>query len=181
MDDAGNVVLGKHATFVDLLQHGAVDEETLRGYRTAMTVRNPFDSLYSAWFKKKYSYVPLLDDPSAFIHRLPGFVTEMEFVREHTFSEWVIENYRALGDDGQKRHLYGRYLHYTDTVLRFEHLQQDLADFLEACELPDIGPVPVTNVTEGREKSYQEHYTDEARELIATVYCLDLERFGYEF
>ena len=41
----------------------------------------------------------------------------MMFIKDHSFSEWIIENYSSLADDDVDRHMNGKFLHYADRVI----------------------------------------------------------------
>ncbi|MGL5873094.1 MAG: sulfotransferase family 2 domain-containing protein [Xenococcaceae cyanobacterium] len=182
LDEKGNIKIDrKHSTFAELIEHEILPKQTVRDFLTFVTVRNPFESLYSAWYKKKFTYTQLLEQKNAFIHKKPGFLEDMMFIRDRSFSEWIVENYLRLAEDSHQRHLNGNYLAYTDRILRFENLNKDFQELLQEFNIPYPGDIPVINKTEGKPTDYKQHYSSEAREIIEKAYCLDLEKFSYQF
>lgn len=170
----------KHTRLRELLRSGLLSEEERERLTVFTAVRNPYDSLVSLWSKYVGAYVPLLDDPEAFIHDQPRMVKDIEFCRDHSFAEWVEFRYGSKRD-GTRRHLYGGYIDDVDRILRFESLQQDLDQLLSDLEAPPLPPIPVLNKTENRDDDYREHYDDRSRAIVRDVFAADLERFGYRF
>jgi hypothetical protein len=182
LDEVKNIkVAKKHCTFADLINYQILQKHIVKKYLTFVTVRNPFESLYSAWYKKKYTYTELLEDKNSFIYKKPGFLEDMIYIRDNSFSDWVVKTYEKLAQDNVKRHLDGTYLNYADRVLRFEYLNEDFKKMIQDYNLPYPGEIPVINKTEGKPSNYREFYTTEAREIITKTYSLDLEKFSYHF
>ena len=182
LDDGGIIkVEKKHSAFKDLIQNGVVDRDIVKSFLTFITVRNPFDSLFSAWYKKKFTYTKLMKEKDSFIFKKPGFLEDMLFVKDRTFSEWIVKNYQKLAEDGVKRHLNGKFLHHADRVMRFESLNEDFKDILQEYDISYPGKIPIINQTEGKPKDYRQHYTTEARAIVEQAYSLDLKKFSYEF
>lgn len=179
-EDGEIVTPRKHTTVAQLIESGLLEREELESLFVFSSVRNPFDSLVSLWVKKRTSYQPLLDDPDSFVHQTPGFAEDMEFVLDHTFSEWIERQYADLVGDGRQRHLYGPYLRDVDHVMHFESLQDDLDDVMQHLGAAPI-EIPLLNPTEGRREDYRSYYTGRARAIIESVFAADLERFGYRF
>lgn len=171
----------KHCTFTDLIDFNIVEKHIIRKYLTFVTVRNPFESLYSAWYKKKFTYVKLLDDKNSFIYKKPGFLKDMLYIKDHEFSDWIVSNYKHLAEDNTKRHINGAYLNYAERILKFERLNEDLRQVIEDNNIPYPGDIPIINKTEGKPSNYREFYTSEAREIIEKTYFLDLKEFSYCF
>lgn len=179
-EDGDIAVPRKHTTVPQLVDAGLLERKELKELFVFSSVRNPFDSLVSLWVKKRTSYQPLLDDPDSFVNQTPGFAEDMEFVVDHTFSEWIERQYADLVGDGRQRHLYGPYLRDVDHVMRFENLQDGLDDVMRHLGAPPI-EIPLLNPTEGRRDDYRTYYTDRARSIVESVFAADLERFGYRF
>ena len=93
LDENGKVTLKqKHTTLPELKEAGLVDDAFLASVHTFTTVRNPFDSLVSLWTKKKYKYVGRkLKDPNSIVNKLRSYAKDLDFIQDHTFSEWVVE------------------------------------------------------------------------------------------
>lgn len=181
-DDDGFIIVDKkHSTFEDLVIHNILPEETVDSFLTFVTVRNPFDSLYSVWYKKRETYVKLIDDPDSWVHKKPGYVEDMYFIRDHSFSDWIISKFEDLSKDNKSRHLSEKFLKKADRVLKFEELNDELKKLFDEYNIPYPGEIPVLNKTVGRSDDYRVHYNEEARKVVEKTYDLDLESFGYSF
>ena len=179
-NSAGTIVVDKkHLTFSDIKNYKIIAEKFLDKYLKFVTVRNPFDSLYSLWYKMKNTYVPLLNDNESWIYRKPGYLENMKFVKDHTFSEWIIRTYSQKLDE--PTHLYNSHLKLTNRVIRFERLKDDLQKVLEDLYVDIKVDIPVLNKTDGRESDYKISYSKEAQEIVRKVFYPDLKRFGYTF
>lgn len=182
LDDNGHVVVDrKHGTLDDLITHGILEPARAEKLFKFTTVRNPFDSLVSLYVKKRTSYRPLLDDEDSFVNRKPGFAEDMQFVMEHSFSEWVQRQYALRPFARRTRHLYARYIKGMDYIMKFENLQ---ADFNQAMEMIGVDrriEIPLLNPTEERDPDYRSYYDRRARKTVERAFRDDLTRFGYEF
>ena len=178
-DDNGKIVYQKkHTTLPELKKLGLVDDEMLRDYTVFTTVRNPFDSLLSLWTKKKFKYTSLRDDPESFVNTLPGYREDMEFIENHSFSEWLEHFF-----EGKKRPTVNRkHAEGVDRLLRFETLQQDFERLLEECTPSgETFVIPVVNETDNRDKDYKGAYDDKSRRYIEEKFAGDLRDYGYAF
>ncbi len=175
--DGEIVVQRKHSTTGDLIDYGLLPEDRVRDLFVFCTVRNPFDSLVSLWSKKRSEYQPLLDDPDSFVNRLPGFRDDMEFVLNHTFSEWVEERL----SDAKPTSMYDGFVEHADAVMRFERLDRDFPQVMRRIGLRRLREIPVLNTTDSRDDDYRRYYTHRARRIVQRVYGPDLDRFGYRF
>src|SRR5437764_7661973 len=115
----------KHSTLEELIQHGLLTGEEAGSLLKIATVRNPFDSLVSLYFKQRLKYQPLLHDPTSWVHRSRSYAQRMKYAQKHSFNRWFFKmSYKRL----LRRLLLGRgsmYDDYTrgvDVVLRYENL-----------------------------------------------------------
>jgi hypothetical protein len=174
----------KHTTLAELLTHGCLSADERSRLLVFACVRNPFDSLVSLYVKKAVTYQPLLDDPSAFIHRVPGYVEDMEWCRSHSFDEWVHRHYapsildRLFGS--KRRSMFAKYTDGVDVVMRFERLQEDFDSVLARAGLPPL-QVPRINPTPERQPDYRRYYTPRSRRIVEYLSRDDCERYGYRF
>src|SRR5438477_9476078 len=87
----------KHSTLEELIQHGLLTGEEAGSLLKIATVRNPFDSLVSLYFKQRLKYQPLLGDPSSWVNRSVKYADHMRYAQAHSFNEWVFKvSYRKL-------------------------------------------------------------------------------------
>jgi hypothetical protein len=175
----------KHCSIRQLLAEGLVPAVYAEQFTTVTTVRNPYDSLVSLYVKKRVSYQELLKDPASWVHRVRGFVEDIEFCRSHSFEEWLTKRYavghidRLLGRG--RRSLYGRYTAGVAVVMRFERLQQDFDAVMRRLGIEGDVTIPSINATQHRTTSYQGYYTPEARRIVEYVFKPELEQYGYTF
>ena len=87
----------KHSTLSELIEHKMLTPEEAKSLLKIVSVRNPFDSLVSLYFKQRLKYQPLLADPSSWVNRSIGYAGHMRYAQTHSFSEWVFKvSYRKL-------------------------------------------------------------------------------------
>jgi hypothetical protein len=158
LDEAGYVkVPRKHSTMHQLLRERLLTREDLNGFTIFTTVRNPFDSLVSIWAKKRVQYAELAEQPDFFGHKIRGFMDDITFIRDHTFSDWVRRHYGPLRDQGRTASLNRKHFRGCNAHLRFENLQEDIAELMKSIGGPEL-VVPVLNETIGREKDHRQYY-----------------------
>jgi hypothetical protein len=177
----------KHCTIKQLLAERLIPPDVSSHFTTVTSVRNPFDSLVSLYVKKRETYhgERFLQDPTSWVHKVRGFVEDMEFCRTHSFDEWVMRRYSVSSLDkllGRgRRSLYGRYTEGVENVMRFERLQQDFEAVMRRIGVEGDLTIPHFNATQQRRASYQSYYTPEARRTVEYVFKPDLDRYGYTF
>src|SRR3990172_6420393 len=119
----------KHCTLRELLWAGLLRPADVSALVKLTTVRNPFDSLVSLYVKKRYKYQTLLEDANAWVHRVAGYVADMQYCREHTFEEWIFVNYNKGPLSRiywlKRRSFSEKYTAGVDYVMRYEYLQED--------------------------------------------------------
>lgn len=171
----------KHTTFKDLVTYGFIKESNLKSFMTFITVRNPFDSLYSEWYKRKYTLAHLLKDKNSWVYTNSEYYKGMLIAKDKTFNEWVECAYGSFSERKIKLELFQSFIPYCDNFLKFESLKDDLKKLFESNSIPVVGALPVYNVTKGRSKDYRTEYSNESRSIIENVFIDDLNEFNYEF
>lgn len=181
VDSNGNIIVDKkHVTFNQLIENSIICTEDFERAERVVTVRNPFDSLFSAWFKYKYVYTKLLVDKNSWLHKKPKLLNEMLYVSEHGFSDWIITFYSHMLDENPK-HLYNKHLHNSTHVFKFEQLNEDINSFF-ASKGEDDFSIDKLNITEGKGGlSYRDYTNQEAKRIILDVFAPDFDKFGYDF
>ena len=186
LDGDGKVIVDqKHATYPELLRHGVLDEGTGRSLFKFATVRNPFDRLVSIYAKRRNKLVKHLDRPHSWIHRFPNTVEDIRFCRDHTFDEWIEAHYsRSLVDrlrgKGQSRMML-KWLKGVDFVMRYERLDDDLAEALRRAGVEQKVEVPVFHRTRGRDRDFRGWYSDKSRRIVEGTFRDLLDELGYSF
>ena len=175
----------KHCSIAQLLGDGLIPPDYATRFKTVTAVRNPYDSLVSLYVKKRSTYQPLLKDPDAWVHKVRGYVQDMEFCRTHSFEDWLANRHPVSAIDrlfGRgRRSLYGRYTDGVSVVMRFERLQEDFLTVMRDLGVEGDVRIPSINTTPERRASYQSYYTPRARRIVEYVFQPDLERYGYSF
>jgi len=186
LDSSGMIaVQRKHSTLGQLIQHGLITRKEAGSLLKIATVRNPFDSFVSLYFKQRLKYQPLLRDPTSWVHRTAGYVGRMKYAEKHSFNRWFFRmSYRKL----IKRLLLGRpsmYDDYTegiDIMLRYESLEKDLKDAFAQAGVPWKASIATINRTDERpSRDYRTFYSRAASLAGRFIYSHDLKKYGYKF
>ncbi len=174
------IVQKKHTTFKQITENHLISNEDFKKCKRLVTVRNPFDSLYSLWYKKKVSYTPLLEDKTSFIYKIPGFVQDMEFISENNFDSWFIKTYNGAYEAGNTISINMKFVHGSTHILYFENLQDSFDKFCNASEL-QTNKIELINITQGRNSSYREFYSKRSINIGNKVFQKELLKFNYSF
>jgi hypothetical protein len=185
LDDAGFfLVQRKHSTLAQLLAHGILTSEERRTLFAFSAVRNPFDSLVSLYTKKATKYRSDVGQPDSWLHKVRGYVEDMEYCGTHDFNEWIQHRFARSALDRLRgrgrRRLYCHWVDGVDFVMRFERLQSDFDEVLRRAAVSVESQIPMTNVT-SREKDYRPYYSRASRRIVEYAYADDLARFDYHF
>lgn len=193
------LVQKKHSTLNQLLEFNVITSEERAQLTTFATVRNPFDSLVSLYFKLHSGYQAELDDPGSWVYKAPGYTAALELARELSFDEWInrtypdlpfyLENRAANAVRRSVKTIVGRrnkvedpFLHGVDYVMKFENLQEDFTRVLEMAGVRNPPLIPKINVTGSRsEKDYKSLYSPKTRRKVEVYKEGILKKFGYKF
>lgn len=182
IDEGGNILIQKkHSTVNQLFNAGFIGKQHIENYIKLVVVRNPFDSLYSLYIKKRFSYQKLRSDKTAFIHKIPNFKNDLDFVQNHTFSEWIIKNYSKPYSLKGKTKVNLKWVEGCDKILKFEDLQNEFLSFSKDLNLEDPITIEKKNITQGKDTNYREAYSDEAREIMQFLLRNELQQLNYTF
>jgi hypothetical protein len=136
-----------------------VGEPMWRGYYTFCVERNPWDKTLShyAMYRKRKGRTLTFD----------------EYLARGRFC-W---NYHLYTEPDDSKRI------VVDRVLRYEHLERDLADVCGRLGIPFDGSLPVRAKSGYREdrRPYREVYTAEQRDIITRAFRPEIELHGYEF
>lgn len=176
------IVVARHSNLPTLMRHGYVGQEERSRLLVFTTVRNPFDHVVSAYFKRRAIVEGRLARPNAILttRRLEG----LDESTKQTFEHWILRRWRRPGPLGRFRGPRSwRYAHTkeVDQVLRFERLQEDFDALLTRVGFDGTVRLALVNPTPGRERDYRSYYTPKARRHVERAWSAELERYGYSF
>ncbi|MEX2475917.1 sulfotransferase family 2 domain-containing protein [Marinobacter sp.] len=200
MDEKGlYVVQKKHCTLDQLLEFKLLSEAQRREFVTFTTVRNPFDSLVSLYFKMHKGYQDELENPDSWVYKVPGYADDLKLIRNMTFDQWInrfypdlpvhLESKSLSGARNLAKRLMGKrseaedtFVRGVDHVMRFEHLQEDFSRVLTSAGVRNPPVIPMVNTTQARaEKDYRAFYTPKTRRKVEVYKEGVLREFGYAF
>ena len=137
-------------------------------------VRNPWDRVVSL-FSWEARNRPELQPQRRLVHRIGArfdeFAESVRQFREFVKTDWKT-NDRFYLIDGEV---------CVDFVIRYERLEEDLAELCRRVGLPNI---ELPRLKAGLRKAghyYSEYYDDNSREIVAARHANDLRVFGYIF
>jgi len=185
LDSRGRIIIQKkHSTLKELFEQKVLSPEESKSLVKVATVRNPFDTLVSLYFKQRYKYQPLLSDPTSWVNRSPAYARNMRYARSHSFDRWVQKKCAkqllklALG---APRSMYSEYTFGMDHVLRYESIASDLSSAFATAGMPN-GAIPVINRTEERmDRDYRSSYSRRSALMVKMAFADDLEKYEYTF
>lgn len=181
-NEAGEIIIQKkHSTVGQLYEAGFLNQQQLNTYTIAVTVRNPFESLYSLYTKKRLAYQKLRNSKNAFINKIPNQSKDLDFVLENDFSSWIVESYKKPFDNGGYTQVNMKWVEGCNFVLRYENLQEEFARLSQHLKLKKNIEIIMHNTTKGKEAAYREMYSDEARQIMEFLLRDELNTLNYTF
>ena len=179
LNDAGygQMVKPMHRSFTEFMATATPAE---KGYFTFCTIRNPLDSLVSAYFKKKHDH--------------NGRFSRGTFRNGRPIAEENLKEYRFIQENDADFASYFEHFYTTpytrprheetvrrvDRVLRHENLAEDFKETLDTMGLPDV-PLPVYNVTKGKKPEFTAYYPERIRPQAREVLGQLMKDWGYAF
>ncbi len=179
-------VQSKHCSLKELIDNNILTREEANSLIKFASVRNPFDSLVSLYEKKRRKYSSLKSDPESWIHKVPGYVEDMEYCEKHSFSQWILKRYH-------KRYLkksimpfagltmYEKFTEQADFILKFESLQEDFSGFLKSIKIDKEITIPIINQTSKSKSDYRCYYDSISRHIVKHAFREDFQRYNYSF
>jgi hypothetical protein len=175
----------KHSTLAELIEHKLLAPEEAKSLFKIAAVRNPFDTLVSLYFKQRFKYQPLLEDPDSWVNRSPTYARNMKYAREHSFSRWVFRKCcrqlikRLLGLPSS---MFVEYTKGTDLVMRYESIERDLERVFQKLGVKPKATIPVVNRTDERpQHNYRSYYSKATALAVSVAFRDDIKAYGYEF
>jgi hypothetical protein len=183
--NGGIAVQKKHSTLAELIKNHILTAEEAGSLLKVATVRNPFDTLVSLYFKQRYKYQPLLADPNSWVNRSPTYARNMRYARTHSFSAWVLRKCaiqvakRLRGDPPS---MFSNYMEGIDVAMRYETINDDLRDVFGKAGMPTDITIPNVNRTDERPaREYNSFYSRWSRLAVSIAFSDDLRKYGYVF
>lgn len=184
LDSHGRIsVPRKHSTLSQLIQHGLLTVTESKSLLKVAAVRNPFDSLVSEYLKKRFTYQPLLSDPSSWVNRKPRYAEDMRYCQTHSFDAWIFRMCsrkiikRLLGNQPS---MFTDFTGGMDVVMRYESIQEDLGEVFKRAGIVSKAEIPVVNRTaERNDRDYRLFYSRPTALMVRCAYSYDLETYGY--
>jgi len=185
-DSHGRILVEqKHSTLSQLIQNKLLTRKEVQSLLKVATVRNPFDSLLSLYFKKRFKYQPLLSDPVSWVSRSPRYIADMKYCQTHSFNEWILKGYsRKILKKflGFRSLLFWEYTQGMDVILRYERIEEDLKEVFYKAGIVWKADIPTVNRTEERtDGDYRCCYSRLAAFVVGFACSYDLKTYGYQF
>lgn len=175
----GIPILYTHATYRDFLRRATPDERT---YFAFSGIRNPLDIAVSRYTELTTNESGRFTDAreirirsnlaGRFERRLYQWVQRNNASFEAFLLRWYVLPYDTWTSLDHKR---------LDAVLRNETLGDDFEAALRRLRIEPKRPLPVRNVTEGRDPGYVDRYTPRAIRRAAWVFGPYMAEWGYAF
>lgn len=158
----------------------AIGPDALRRLRTFCVVRNPWDWMVSAYAFLTRTCRAYGDTPPDFARFVTG--AGADSARRNPYPEKFATARAAIRYHAhlpQHAHLsvHGRPAEVT-RILRFERLDQDLADLIRDFDLPEIA---VPHLNRSPRGDYRRYYDDALQRTVARINAPLIARFGHRF
>lgn len=170
-------ILKRHNSYQEFIDQ-AEDHE--KGYFKFASVRNPMDSVVSAYFKKKADHNGRFSRGTYHDGRPIGKQSMEEYTfittENASFQDYFIKFYTEPYE--RKRHEHT--IEQMDAIIRFEYLNEDFKKVMKQLNLP-FYPIPVINSTSNRSRDFLQFYSPEIRERAIQVFSPIMKKWGYTF
>jgi Sulfotransferase family len=163
---------GSHTTLTEYIYF--LDPQRVASYFKFAIVRNPWDRLVSAFHYLKSGGWDE-EDRDWFNSELGHFKDFDEFVRVWLNKDniwkrvYLRPQYHFVIEDHRKIEM--------DFIGLFENLEEDFRHITNRLGVE----CTLSQTNKSKHKDYKEYYDDETRKIVANVYDIDIELFGYNF
>jgi hypothetical protein len=186
LDACGEIAVEKkHSTLAQLIKSNILSGREAASLLKVATVRNPFDTLVSLYFKQRYKYQPLLADPGSWVNRFPTYAKNMKFAQTHSFGTWVLRKCArqiAKRLRGAPPSMFHNYTDGVDITMRYENIDADLRGILAKVGMAKHAAIPEINRTFERPgRDYHSFYSRLSLLAVSIAYRDDLQDYGYHF
>ena len=166
----GMVTFG-HQSYTQLVEKGLVSREfDQRAFKFAF-VRNPFDRTVSLFHYLK---------TTRHLHENTSFRTFCYLIRDRAFAPVGLFNHYGLSQCSPQHEWLvdsqGNLI--VEFIGRFENMQED---YERLSSHLGVRTKSLMHLNKTERDRYSDYYDEECREIVASFYREDLERFGYQF
>lgn len=166
-----------HLGYEDFLKIASEEE---KGYYKFASIRNPLDSVVSAYFKKRADHNGRFSrgtfkkgKPIA-----PAALAEYDFIVNQGadfptyFKEFFKDPYHRPKHEATVRNM--------NALIRFENLQADFNEIMDQLALPQL-EIPIFNKTAERRPDFLTYYTPEIKDQAIRCFSPIMADWGYDF
>jgi hypothetical protein len=174
----GVPILHKHATHIDFKKIATAEE---KNYFVFSCIRNPLDVAVTVYHKCR---------------KLNSRITEYPKVKRYHLHHWLIEG-RKAALVASARTDFPTYFRRTyrlphsdwsnlahldfDFIIRYENLQEDLAQVLKLLGIEQKKPLALVNRTDGKSRDFISYYTPDIIPRARWVFGPYMQAWGYRF
>jgi len=170
-------ILKMHNSYSEFMEQAS---EAEKQYFKFASIRNPMDSVVSAYFKKKTDHNGRFSR-GAFKNGNPiseKALEEFAFIKETNAS---FEDYfQRFHQEPYHRHRHEETIRNMDAIIHFEHLNEDFKKVMDQLNLP-FHPVPQVNSTSARDRDFLQFYTPKIIPQAIEVFSEVMGDWGYTF
>jgi|SaaInlStandDraft_1057018.scaffolds.fasta_scaffold32445_3 chondroitin 4-sulfotransferase 11 len=152
-----------------------LDREKFERYFKFTFVRNPWDRAVSAYTYLKNGGSAASEEDQHWAHFINSFDSFDDFVCQWMTADNIMRNALLTPQILFLQDEYGRLA--MDFVGRFESLTEDFATIANRLKLDTTLP----HINQSRQASYQDFYSEKSKNIIADLYAVDIDTFGYSF
>lgn len=160
----------QHLTYTELQHLRLVDENILSDYKSFCVARNPFDRIVSTVLHFASAEGTAAPTNPAEFERLLGAWQDRDKSDHNLIAHDRTQADYVLNSRGQMA---------VGTILRFENLAEDFANFSASIGAPDLQLTWFGKAS--RNRQYSDYYTPAARASVEKKFGEDLELFSYRF
>ena len=171
-------ILRMHSSYQEF-QNSARQEEL--SYFTFTSIRNPLDSVVSAYFKKKMDHNGRFSRGTFKRTGIPIGERAMEEYRFITANDASFQEYfKVFYTKPYTVPRHENTVKKVDAIIRYEHLNEDFASVTEKLGL-SFYPIQRVNKTAGKSKDFLQFYTPDIIPQAIEIFTPLMKSWGYNF
>jgi hypothetical protein len=175
----GTPILHKHATYPEF-KHYATSEQL--SYFVFAGVRNPLDTIVTSYVRLSSGSDQKIPD-SIQDEAINSLESDYILFKRHEYLTTTGADFESYFHKYRKRPFYSMIdlsAENIDFIMRFECLQDDFSQVLEALNIVQLRPLPVVNKTAGKSSDWKSYYTQSTIDQAKRVCAPYAKRWGYE-